>query len=548
MSSCLGIYIEPNIIKYAKVTKERDILVVNSFGIKFYDKIGEAIKQIISDTYSYKVPISINLSEETYQYFSMFSLLNKNDLKKAIETEFESFCAERGYNRNALESRYALVNDLDDKEKIKVVHVSANKNTISTIMQPFTEYNVSTISPISVSISNIANLKEKENILIINMEEKTTLTTIVDNKIYSVEKLEEGSSDVLNSINKKENSYSKAYEICKNSTIYTMEGKELQDEANEYLEDIMPTLYKIVSSVQEILSSSTVKIDRIYLTGTLSVINNIDLYFQEFFKTEKCEILKPFFIKDSLKINMKDYIEVNSAISLALQGLEYGLKDMNFKEKKWKDDLNNILERFNITIGKDEDDTKENKGVLSSNLSKFFKLDFKRGLDATERWMLRTACGILFLTVIYSAFSMYLNYSINIKNIQVLEVEQDTLAQISAVDSDIKRINNKTSEYEELTENLKNIRAQVEEETKNKKAIPNLLTKIMFSIPQGVQLTSIENTSENHIIINAQSEKYEQLGYFKVILKTQGILNDVVSTAGTKDGDLVKFTVEGVLP
>ena len=317
MSSCLGIYIEQNIIKYAKVSKERDILVVDSFGVKFYDKLGDAIKQIIADTYSYKIPISINLSEESYQYFTMFSLLSKNDLKKAIETEFDTFCTEKGYNRNAIEARYALVNDIDDKEKIKVVHISANKNTISTMLQPFTEYRVSTISPIGVSISNIANLKEKENILIINMEENTTLTTIVNNKIYSVEKLEEGSAAVLDSINIKENSYSKAYEICKNSTIYTMEGKELQDESNEYLDDIMPTLYKIASGVQEILSNSTIKIDRIYLTGTLSVVNNIDLYFQEFFKTEKCELLKPFFIKESLKINMKDYIEVNSAIALA---------------------------------------------------------------------------------------------------------------------------------------------------------------------------------------------------------------------------------------
>ena len=86
MASCLGLYIEPNIIKYAKVSKERDILKVESFGIKFYDKIGEAIKQVITDTYSFKTPISINLSEETYQYFYMFSLLNKNDLKKAIST------------------------------------------------------------------------------------------------------------------------------------------------------------------------------------------------------------------------------------------------------------------------------------------------------------------------------------------------------------------------------------------------------------------------------------------------------------------------------
>ena len=48
MSSCLGLYIEPNIIKYAKVSKERDNLKVEAFGIKFYDKIGEAIKQIIN--------------------------------------------------------------------------------------------------------------------------------------------------------------------------------------------------------------------------------------------------------------------------------------------------------------------------------------------------------------------------------------------------------------------------------------------------------------------------------------------------------------------
>ena len=50
MPSCLGLYIETNIIKYAKVSKERDILKIESFGIKFYDKLDEAIKQIISET------------------------------------------------------------------------------------------------------------------------------------------------------------------------------------------------------------------------------------------------------------------------------------------------------------------------------------------------------------------------------------------------------------------------------------------------------------------------------------------------------------------
>ena len=538
MASCLGIYIEPNIIKYAKVSKEREILTVESFGIKFYDKLGEAIKQVISDTYSFKIPISINLSEESYQYFYMFSLLNKNDLRKAIETEFESLCTERGVNKNTIETRYALVNSLDDKEKIKVIHISTRKNSLNTQLQPFVEYNVSTVAPMGVSITNVANLKAKENVLIINLEKNTTLTTIVDQKVYSVEQMEEGSKTVLENINAKENSYSKAYEICKNSTIYTMEGKELQDEENEYLEDIMPTLFRIASRVQEILSSSTVKIDKIYLTGTLSAVNNIDLYFQEFFKTEKCEILKPFFIKDSIKINMKDYIEVNSAIALALQGLEYGLRDMNFKQRTWKDDLNNILAKGN------------NKEGTKSGKSFNFNFSLKGALDNTERWLLRVAGGVLFLTIIYASFSMYLSNAINKKNLEITDVKQHTLKQIALAEQDISAVKVKTNEYAQSTENLRNIRAQIDENNKSKKVIPILLTQIQSAMPQGVQLTSIENTTGNHIIINAQSSKYEQLGYFKAILKTQGILapDTIISSAGEKSGDIVRIVIEGDLP
>lgn len=547
MASCLGLYIESNLIKYAKVSKDRDILKIESFGIKFYDRLGDAIKQIISDTYSFKIPISINLSEETYNYFYMFSLLNKNDLRKAINTEFESICAEKNINKNAFESRYALANSLEDKEKIKVIHVSSNKNAINTAEQQITEQHVSTIAPIGISIANVANLKEKENVVIINMEEKTTITTIVDQKIYHVETIEEGSKAVLDSITVKENSYSKAYEICKNSTIYTMEGKELQDEQNEYLDDIMPTLYKIASKVQETLASDTVKIDRIYITGTLSVVNNIDLYFQEFFNTEKCEVMKPFFLKDNVKINIKDYIEVNSAIALALQGLGYGLKDMNFKKKDWKDDLNGIFSK-----SESSGDKKGKSAILgkSINLSQLFKFDLKENLDNAERWMLRVAAGILILTIIYSGFSIYLKNSIQKKNEEVADVKADTQQQIVAVSADITKINQKTNRYNELSENLRNISDEIAEKNKNRKNIPNLLSQIMFSIPQGVQVNSIENTTTRHIVINVQSEKYEQLGIFKAILKTQGILDPdtVVSSLGTKQGNVVQAVIEGDLP
>ena len=127
MPSYLGMYIEDNLIKYAKVSKEKEKVKIDSFGIKFYSNISQAVKQIIEETYSFKTPISVNLTEETYQYFNMFSLLNKKDLEKAIKLEFESYCTDKGYNSNSLETRYAIVNNAEDKEKLKVINISDNK-------------------------------------------------------------------------------------------------------------------------------------------------------------------------------------------------------------------------------------------------------------------------------------------------------------------------------------------------------------------------------------------------------------------------------------
>lgn len=543
MPSCLGLYIESNLIKYAKVSKERDNIKVESFGIKFYDRLGETIRQIVSETYSYKIPISINLAEETYNYFYMFSLLNRKDLKKAVGTEFDSYCFDKGINRNALETRYALVNSLEDKEKVKVIHVSSNKNSINMLEQQLEGVKPSAIFPLGTSIANVADIKPKENIMIVNMEEKTTLTTIVDQKVYNVEIMDLGSKEVLTEIAAKENSYAKAYEICKNSTIYTMEGKELQEDENQYLDNIMPTLYKIVTKVKEEIENNTIDISKVYITGNLSVVNNIDLYFQEFLGKIKCEIMKPYFIKDTLKISIKDYIEVNSAIALALQGLDYGIKGMNFKKTTFSENMSNA---FRIeTTGKD----KKMKDV-SIDISKIFKFDLHERMTATERWMLRTATGILTLIIIYSAFSIFLKNEIGKKEQEVANVKTDTNLQLQMVDNDINAVKTKTNKYIQLSENLENISEQIMENNKNKNNIPTLLIKIMSAMPQDVQITSIENTTGKHIVINAQSKRYDQLGIFKVTLREQGILlpNTIVSSTGEKTGDYVKVVIEGDMP
>ena len=251
MPSYLGLYIEDNIIKYAKVSKEKEKIKIDSFGVKFYTNMPQAIKQIIEETYSYKTPISVNLTEETYQYFNMFSLLNKKDLEKAIKLEFEAYCSEKGYNPNSLETRYAIINNTEDKEKLKVINISDNKMELNKIQQRLEGYRLATIAPISMCIPNIASFEPKENALIVNIENDTTITTIIDGNIYEIETIDEGSKEILDKINLKENSYSKAYEICQNTTIYTAEVQDFVEEQSRYLEDIMPTLYNIVGKVQK---------------------------------------------------------------------------------------------------------------------------------------------------------------------------------------------------------------------------------------------------------------------------------------------------------
>lgn len=539
MSSCLGLYIEEHLIKYAKVIKERDNLKVETFGIKFYDKIGDAIRQVIEETYSQKTPISINLSEEMYNYFDMFALITKNDLQKAIKTEFDAYCTEKGYNPNVFETRYAVVDNQLDKEKLKIIHIADNKIELNKRMQQLSDYKLINISPISMSLPNLIKTKKESGALIVNIEDKTTITTIIDNKVSNIDILEEGSAQILDAINIKENSYSKSYEICKNTTIYTSEGKELQEGEVNYLEDIMPTLYTIVGQVKKIVNANGDQIKTVYLTGTSALINNSDLYFQEYLPEVNCEILKPYFVQQTKDISIKDYIEVNTAISLALMGLNEGIAGMNFKAQTFSDKLPGWL-KLEVNPDKTKSEQK--------NIGSWFTWDLNQALDKTEKGLIRIAAYLLVLLIIYSGFSILLNNQMEKKQEEANQSISVTRQQISLAKSDDEKVKSRTNEYTTMIKNLEDANDRITDRTRTRNAIPNLLNQIMSVIPEGVQLTSIDNTLGTHIKITAKSKKYEQLGYFIAKLKTEVILNDVISTAGQKDNGEVAVTIEGELP
>ena len=546
MQESLGISITDRVIKYAKVVKNNDQLDVASFGVRFYDNLDMDVQRIISETNSKNIPICIDTHDEKVNYFSIFGLLSKNDTKRTIDTEYETMCSDNHLNPNAYEGRYLIVNDINNKDRNKVLFFTESKNEIEERERIFQNEKITSMTPIATSICNIVEAKKGENIMIINIEEKTKVTTILNQKIYNVDTIESGMLEVLDKINEKENSYSKAYEACKNTTIYTMETTATEDPNNKYLSFIIPTLFNIVQEVKKIKDNYT-KIDKIYLTGLGTVINNVDLYFQEYFQESKCEILKPYFAVNNSKINIKDYIEVNSAIALALEGLGYGLKNLNFRTTNWKEELNNLLHSDVKSLGKGSRTKKK--------LSFSFDTNMKGPLKPTELWLVRCCVTVLMIVVIYSVCSVLLGQQMAAKTADAQAVIDDTTSQINRLNTSENSINSKTSDFERVTTNLQNASSSIALKQGRKNEIPTLLNQIVYTIPKNVQLTSIQNTeiesngeTVQHITLSAQSKQYEQLAYFKARLSNSGYLLNVTSTEGTKSGEYVVVTIEGDLP
>lgn len=546
MPKSLGIYIENNLIKYAKISKEHDNIKVEAYGIRVFENLGTEIKKIIEETYSFNTPISVNVSNEKYLYFDIFALLNKKDIEKTTDTEFDAYCEEKNYNKNAFEMRYALVQNMDDKDKIKAIEIIVNKIELNRQIQPFESYKLSKVLPLPMAIADIAEIDKKENALIVNMEETATITTVIDQKIYDVKTLDIGSKEVLEKINSVENSYAKAYDICKNTTIYTAEIESSTDE-QPYLQYVIPAIYNIREKVQEVIMESSTKFDKIYLTGTLAAVNNVDLYFQEILQSGECKILKPKFIAEaSTQVNIKDYIEVNSAIALAINDLGEGNQALNFKKTSLSEKFSQMLK---IDTGKapKEGKSKNTKNPFSK-LNIKFDFNMKGNLDYTEIWLVRGIVALILIIVIFSVFSKILSNQMIEKEKQIEGLKASQNAEISEISTQKSSLESKTTKYKSLIKRLEEENDKISDIAARKNSIPNLLNQISTIIPEAVQLTAIDNTLNKHIVIKAQASEYEQLGYFIAKIKTKEILKNVVSSGGSKSGETVTVTIEGDLP
>lgn len=541
MAECLGLYIDSDMIKYAKVSKDHDNIKIESYGVKQYELLEDVLTQIISETYSFKTSISVNLSDEIYNYFNVFSMLSKKDIEKAIKTEFEFYCDENGINKNVIDSRYICVPSREEEDRLRTIYISANKTEIARKVKDLEKYRLRNISPLPISMTNLIETNADEKVAILNIEDKSTLTIILQGVVYEVKLIQEGMKQIFDKISIRENSYAKAYELCKNTTIYTSEGRDLQIEENDYLEDIMPVLYTIVTKVNKILKDEKIDLNRLYISGAGAVINNIDLYFQENMEKVKCEILKPFFVKtDSIQVNVKEYIEVNSAVALALQGLGNGIKNINFKELTLRDKIE--LPQIGGNNASSNDFLRKAASLLTA------KIDLNTEFDGTDRFLTRIAGTILTAALLYAVFAVAVNNQLDKKLEEADSAKNDYNVQIAAAETDVGKIKTRTSEYDTKIKKIQELNDKAADKYKRKNAIPNLLNHIMFCIPEDVQLTSIRNTTDSHMVIKAKSAHVEQLGYFLAKIKAKSYLTNITSSSGVQDGEYMTITIEGDLP
>lgn len=536
MANCLGIQIEQNIIKYAKVKKEKDLVKVEAFNVMFYEDLKATLKQIIAETNSFKTPISINLSDEMYNYFQVSSLLNKQDMKKAVEIDFELMCDERNLNKSNLETRYLFAPSFENSERLQAISLTSDKNNINKLKREFSGYKLDYISPMATSIANLIEPSNNSNILIINIEEHSKVTVLSNGQIVRTENISEGMNDILNKISVVENSKTKAYEVCKNTTLYSQDGVGIVSEGNEYAEQIIPTLSTIIEKTKDIIEDCEINISNIYISGLATSINNIDLYFQEFFESIKCEVLRPYFINvASVKTSVKDYIEVNSAIALALNGIGYGYKEINFADGNKLNQNVDLGGLFKPIGGKKQYQARES---------------IKAPLEPMERMTVKILYCILIALLGYIICVSVLSKKIDNKNGEVQSSLNQLNTEIGKADKDLNNITDQTNAYEEKINNLNNLEDnKYERRIISKNSIPNLLYRFVTITPKKVQIVSVENTEgTDHIIIQAKSEDYEQLGFFKAAIATNGYLQNVKSTSGTKTDSEINVTIEGDLP
>ena len=186
--------------------------------------------------------------------------------------------------------------------------------------------------------------------------------------------------------------------------------------------------------------------------------------------------------------------------------------------------------------------------INNSERTKLNEIDIWNIIDKNKGIFNAVASLTCSALVIYIITMIGLNTMMNNKQKETEEAITDTNTKISEVSNYNTKLNNRITKYKNMIKTIEDNNDKNSENKRYKNIIPNFMNNIMAVIPKEVQLTSISNTNDTHIVIEATSSKYEQLAYFKTKIKTESVLENVTSDTGVSSGGSIKVTIEGELP
>lgn len=530
MERCLGIYIGDKIIKYAKLRMDKNKNIdIEASNVKYVlGGIKEVIDEIINETNSQNTPIAINLLTERHENLEILKQISKNDISSMVELEIEDVANKLGLNNKLLLYKYDVQDSLTNRDNNRIRILYTDRTEIEQYSK-VEEFDVKGAYPLSVAIKGLVP-KEEKNYAVINIEERVTISIVLNNILTDTMVLEVGMKEVIESLAEQLGSYAKAYDMCKTINVYTEDENPNNPEIEKIIE---PILQEILREIEESIKPYRGKFDKLFLSGMGVLFTNIDILFEQYYGM-KSEILKPSFTKGEIGIrNMAEIIESNSAISLANALLTASMEDVNFilQINKKQPKLSNIK---NVKLGVKLPQKISFSGDSADVIQKLIFANLVAGT---------VLVGYVIFGSVYSAQTNKVKYNIT-KSIASIEEES------ANVKTDVEYINKNKEQYKEVNDMVTDIVNKIQANqigdlrTYN---VANFMQKIMKFIPKNVQLVSIESNDNKHVTIQAKSSSYAALGYFVSQLKLEGIINNV-KVNSVSHGTEISVSIGGDLP
>lgn len=524
MNSCLGIYLDDKIVKYAKLeidSKNKSVQVLVCGVKQIIGEKTEIIKSIIQETGSQNVPIAMNVPDVKYKKIETIKQLNKNDLQSILDLEVFEFATEFDVHEKLLTYKYMDLYSERPTDNNHAIIAITEKSKIEQYLNN-KDLNVQGIYPTNFVMDKIIE-KTEPNYICINLGEDTEMITVTNGKVSDISNLSIGMEDVLNKLTTYLGSISKAYEICKTINIFSDTTNSNDPEIEKIIE---PILQDILHRVEEKIKENKKDVNKIFLCGIGTLFTNIDMLFEEYFNLSS-SILKPNFLEGDNWDNISDIVETNEAIAIAKEFLTPGIELINFA------DIKNV------------------KAVKKDKMS--LKFNFKNIKLSPEK--LKEFVNLflyLFITIIvtYLLFGMIYNkITSSLENKVILGINE-LKEENEKMQEDIDYITLNTKKYSDINSFIEETIRKIEGNEIGKYStynVANFMQNISKYVPQNVVIMTISSDDNKKIEMTVRSGSYADLGYFVSQIKLKQILMDVEVETIEHSGQ-VQIKIGGDLP